>query len=335
MGVSKIVVHDQRRFLANSRNCLEQYQFNSSSRVLIPVPIAHSYGLGTAFLPAVMVGASIELQEKTNLLRYLDRERHFRPTLAFATPSLCKMLMEGFRSVRTTYQAFVVSTQHFNAEDFRAFDDRVGGVLINQYGNTEMCATAACSLGDEQTERATTIGRPMPGVELKIGTLESECTTSGYVGELQCKHPFGFEGYIDQRGEWLLRMGAEAWYSTGDIARSAPKGSLVLLGRSDACVNRSGYLVLLTDIEEIMNGFENVSDTAVVVGKRETLQGHYVVAFCVPRMNAQLNADQIRRHCFDLLPRFAVPDEVRLIDTLPTLPSGKIDSQALVRLLGK
>ena len=63
-----------------------------------PVPVAHMYGFGAEFLPAVMAGASIDLQEKTHLLKYLERERQFQPNIVFATPTLCEILMKGYKS---------------------------------------------------------------------------------------------------------------------------------------------------------------------------------------------------------------------------------------------
>src|SRR5690349_3116935 len=81
MGVSKIVVHSHTGMIGNARNCVEKYGFTAESRVSIPVPLAHMYGFGAAFLPAFLAGSSIDLQDKTNVIRYLDRERHFRPNI--------------------------------------------------------------------------------------------------------------------------------------------------------------------------------------------------------------------------------------------------------------
>jgi len=328
MGVSKIVVHDQTKLINNARNCVEKYGFAADSRVAIPVAFAHMYGFGAAFLAAVLAGACIDLQDKTNLIKYLDREGRFRPTIVFATPVLCEMLLKGFKTPRSTYQAFVTSGQRISEDLFRAFDPLVGGRLINQYGSTEMGATAACDFSDTLDKRATAIGKPMPGVELRLDSRED----SG-AGDLYCRHPWGFEGYMNEDGEWLTRASEDGWYKTGDMAKASPDGSHIVVGRADASVNRRGYLVLLSDIERIVEKLEGVGEVAVVAGKGENEQGQRVAAFCVLRPGAALDGSQVRKRCFDVMPHYAIPDEVRIVAELPLLASGKLDRRGLEALV--
>ena len=325
MGVSKIVAHSHARLLGNARNCVGKYGFTAESRLSIPVPLAHMYGFGAAFLPAVIAGASIDLQDKANVIRYLDRERRFRPDIVFATPSLCEMLLTAFRKPRTQYQAFVTSGQRIGEELFRAFDAAIGGRLINQYGSTEMGATAACDFGDTLDKRATEIGQPMNGVELRLGARGGDATGA----ELYCHHPWGFEGYLDEDGEWIAKAAADGWYRTGDLAGKTAGGSMIVTGRADASVNRSGYLVMLSDIERIVENLDGVGEVAVVAGKRETERGQSIAAFCVVRSGVALDGIQVRKYCAGLMPPYAIPDEVRIVTKLPLLASGKLNRRAL------
>jgi len=333
MGVSKIVVHSHARVLGTARNAVEKYGFTAESRVSIPVPLAHSYGFTAGFLPAVIAGASIDLQDKTNVVRYLDHERRFRPDIVFATPSLCEMLLTGFRKPRTQYHAFVTSGQRIGEELFRTFDQMVGGRLINQYGSTEMSATAACDFGDTLDKRATEIGRPMSGVELRLEP-RGDGLDPGTGGELYCSHPWGFEGYVDEDGEWIAIAAADGWYRTGDIAVKTTGGSMIVTGRADASVNRSGYLVMLSDIERIVERLDGVGEVAVVAGKKETERGQSIAVFCVLRSGVALDGTQVRRRCVGLMPPYAIPDEVRIVTELPLLESGKLNRRALEAMAG-
>ena len=168
IGASKIVVHDQLKLIGNAGNCVRKYNFNPASRAVIPVPVAHMYGFGAEFLPAILAGASIDLQEKTNVLTYLDREKRFRPTIAFVTPAICEMLLKAYKTPRTHYDVMVTSGQRIGEDVFRALDPLLGGRLVNQYGSTEMGATAACDPGEPLDLRVTSIGKPMEGVELRL-----------------------------------------------------------------------------------------------------------------------------------------------------------------------
>jgi acyl-CoA synthetase (AMP-forming)/AMP-acid ligase II len=327
MGASKIVVHDHGKLMGNAANCVRKYGFRAESRCAVPVPIAHMYGFGAEFLPAVQVGACIDLQDKTNVLKYLDREKRFRPTIAFVTPAICEMLLKGYKTARTNYEVIVTSGQRIGDETFAAFDKIIGGRLINQYGSTEMGATAACDPGDSFELRIRTIGRPMHGVLLR--------TAGGEPGELEVLHPYGYDGYLDDAGEWILTVEPGAWYRTGDLAQESADGAVKVLGRAGTSVNRDGYLVLLEDVERIMEKLPGVAQVVVTVAPGASARGPRIAAFCVAKDQEQLDAQQLRARCFDLLPRYALPDEVRIADALPLLASGKVDRRALAAELNQ
>jgi acyl-coenzyme A synthetase/AMP-(fatty) acid ligase len=333
MGASKIVVHRHDKLFGNASNCAQKYHFSPVSRVMIPVPIAHMYGFGAEFLPAILSGAAIELQDKTNLIKYLDREKRFQPTIVFATPAICEMLLKGYKTPRKCYDVFVTSGQRIGDGLFRAFDRYVGGRLVNQYGSTEMGATAACDPGDDPDRRRTSIGEPMPGVRLRLDELREQTRESPGERELYCHHPYGFEGYVDEDGEWLQELPADGWYRTGDIAVARTDGSLEVIGRADASMNRRGYLVLLADIERVMEKLDICSEVVVVAGKDENRQGQSIAVFCVPRAGMVLSAAQLRERCFDVLPHYAIPDEVHISEQLPLLPSGKVDRLTLAAMI--
>ncbi len=346
MGASKLVVHRQEKLLGNAQNCVVKYNFTSADRAVIPVPLAHMYGFGAEFLPAVLVGASIDLQEKTNLLRYMARERAFQPTIAFITPAICAMLLKGFKRPRTNYKVIVTSGQRINETLFRDFDDRVNHCLVNQYGSSEMGAIAACDPDAHQDLKATTIGSPMRGVELTIETHDPPgshgATADGThanerMGALRCQHPHGFEGYVDEAGQWLHRHLANEWYSTGDLAKEQRSGFIQVVGRSGDSVNRRGYLIQLADIERQMEQIPLIQQVVVVQAAGTTRKSRHeedapLAALCVIKQNQQTTPKQLRQHCFDLLPAHAIPDEVLILDALPLLPSGKVDRQALAAM---
>jgi len=327
MGTSKIVVHGHDKLMGNAANCVRKYGFRAESRCAIPVPIAHMYGFGAEFLPAIQVGASIDLQDKTNVLKYLDREKKFQPTIAFVTPAICEMLLKGYKSDRSNYEVVVTSGQRISEDVFAAFDARIGGRLINQYGSTEMGATAACDPGDSFALRSLTIGKPMHDVQLRI--------TDGDPGELNVLHPFGYDGYLDDAGEWIHVADPASWYRTGDLAKADAESAIKVLGRAGASINRDGYLVLLEDIERIMEKSPGIAQVVVTSVAGSSGRGERIAAFCVLKAGIELDAARIRARCFDLLPRYALPDEVHVVEAVPLLASGKIDRRALAAELSQ
>jgi acyl-coenzyme A synthetase/AMP-(fatty) acid ligase len=156
--------------MGNAANCVRKYEFRAGSRCVIPVPIAHMYGFGAEFLPAIQVGASIDLQDKTNVLKYLDREKRFQPTIAFVTPAICEMLLKGYKTARTNYEVIVTSGQRISEETFAAFDRMIGGRLINQYGRTATPGNWAFCTRTATTVTSTTRARGPTWPNRALGT---------------------------------------------------------------------------------------------------------------------------------------------------------------------
>ena len=330
MGVSKIVAHTSGKLLANARSCVERFQLTASDRVAMAVPIFHMYGLGAGFLPALLAGASIDLQEHSHVLRYFERERQFNPTVAYLTPALCAMILERRRNPRP-YRVAVSAGARLKEELIRAFAAQ-SGPLLNLYGSTELGAIAAPAPDDPLELRATTIGRPMAGVRLALAAQLQAATSDGapaeaLTDELYCRHPAGFDAYLDDYGRLMSQ--AAVWFKTGDLARLDPDGSIRILGRADNRVNRDGYLVLLSDIETALETTAAIAQIVVLVSELEGKRGQRLVAFCSLKPGMALTPEQLRAASFAVLPRYAVPDEIVILPTLPTLPSGKVDRQAL------
>jgi len=320
MGAAKIIVHSQQYLLNNAANYAQRYQLTSDDKVVIPVPIFHLYGLGAGFLSAFCTGASIRLLKRTNILSYLDMERKFQPNVAFFTPALCEMLLRG-RKKSGGYRLVITSGDRIKDALFCDFDHKFG-TLISQYGSTEMGAIAASNPTDSFQQRLKSTGKAMIGVQLAISSK----------GELKCKPQYGFEAYLDSHGQTLSNPVIDNWFTTGDLATINAAGEVTILGRADNQVNRSGFLVMLTDIEKKIEMITGVSQVIVLsIQEQEQYgRGQQLIAFCVLQKKSALNSQQIRSNCFNILPKYAIPDKIKTINQMPILVNGKIDRQALL-----
>jgi acyl-coenzyme A synthetase/AMP-(fatty) acid ligase len=181
--------------------------------------------------------------------------------------------------------------------------------------------------------RSRTVGRPVEGVEYRIVEIPAAAGTQSNAGELQIRHAYGFEGYVDLNGNKLVpeKSFDGEWYRTGDLATLGPDGTLIVLGRCDLSINRNGVLLPLADVESRMRELEGVDEVAVAPGP-DTIRGRALVAFCVTSRGVQVTGLQLRASYASKAPPYSVPDAVRVLDTLPKLASGKIDRLALARL---
>lgn len=324
MGDAKIVQWSHADLLGNAANCTQRFEIQPSSRVTIAVPVFHMYGLGAGFVPALLAGASINVQANTNILRFLENERRFHPDIVFLNPTLATMLLKGRRS-NHPYARTISAGAALPEQIYQDYSQRFG-TLTNLYGSTEMgaAATTVVHLGTDKPSRLL----PMRDVQMQIEPNERA---------LHCSHPYSFSGYINSQGE-KLPISAQP-YNTGDLAQALDDGRIELLGRQSDSTNRAGFLVQFADIENALLRTGDVEQAVVLSGPQETVRGQKLYAFCIAKKphsgNIEITNQSIRQACFEHLPRYAVPDEIILRESLPLAPSGKINRRLLQQDLSK
>ena len=331
IGTPKLVVYSHGRLLANALLVVGRLRLAADDRVLLPVPLTHMFGLGAGFLPALAVGASIDLVEGANLPRYVEHERRFEPTVAFLTPALCFMIARQ-KSAPSHYRHIVVAGDKLQPATFEAAERRFRRV-VNLYGCTELGVISAADPAAAGAGRDTTAGAPLPGVEVRIEAPRDAADAAPGAGSIACRHPYGFDGYASgDGGPWTGDPPpSDGFHRPRDLVRVHAGGALEVLGREDHSVNRDGRLVLLADVERAMESLPGVERAVTVLGE-DGLRGRRISAFCVARDGHALDGDAIRAACAAVLPAYAIPDQVRLTASVPLLPSGKIDRRALAAL---
>jgi acyl-coenzyme A synthetase/AMP-(fatty) acid ligase len=333
-GTPKLTRMSHQRWLNNALACVERWQLTGEDRLTIPVPIFHSYGFGAAFLPGLLAGAAMDVGSGGNILRYLEREERFQPNVAFLTPALCDMFLSVRKSPRP-YRLAVTAGDKIKRETMAGFEPRFGP-LLNLYGSAEMGAVSAASPEDPPGSRIATAGYPLAGIELRVQEVgsEIEAAVGEEIGLLQCRQKNGSAGYLIQEAGWRFQPRADdEWFETGDLARIRDDGYVEVLGRSGLSVKRDGLLVVFADVEAAVEKVEGVQ-RAVLVAAGESRRGSRLVAVCLAGLEGEApRPETVRQRCFELLPIYAVPDEVVILDSLPQTPSGKVDRRAIRDLI--
>jgi acyl-CoA synthetase (AMP-forming)/AMP-acid ligase II len=338
-GIPKLARMSHQKWLDNAMACVERWELTAADRLAVPVPIFHSYGFGAAFLPGLLAGAAMDLGSGGNILRYLQREERFAPTVGFLTPALCDMFLTVRKSPRR-YRLSVTAGDKIKRETTARFEP-LFGPLLNLYGSAEMGAVSAAAAADPPETRLGTAGYPLGSIELRLTDAETMAGAeeepggagapgAERVGLLQCRQRYGFAGYLAWQDGWRFEPhGDDQWFTTGDLAKIRADGYLEILGRSGLSVKRDGLLVLFADVETAMEKVPGV-ERAVLVAAGESRRGSRLVGVCLVRPPAAApQPEAVRRKCVELLPRYAVPDAVMVVASLPQLPSGKIDRRAI------
>jgi acyl-coenzyme A synthetase/AMP-(fatty) acid ligase len=329
-GQPKLTRMSHQKWLNNAMACVDRWQLTADDRMSVPVPIFHSYGFGAAFLPGLLVGAAMDLLPQGNVVSYLDREARFEPNVAFLTPSMCDILLAR-RPTPRAYRLVVTAGDRVKPETVAGFESRFGP-LLNLYGSAEMGAVSTSSPSDPVDTRAGTAGYPLAGIELRTVEAGSDSEVPGAEGAgiLHCRQANGFAGYLIHDGDWRFAPRADdEWFPMLDLARLRDDGYVEIMGRSGLSIKRDGLLVVFADVEAALERAAGVQ-RAVVVAAGEGRRGSRLLGICLADQTGEPpQPDAVRRSCFDRLPRYAVPDDVVIVDALPQLPSGKVDRRAL------
>lgn len=186
------------------------------------------------------------------------------------------------------------------------------------YGSTE--AGAGTALSDREVLRAPgSVGRPVPGVELRQTAA----------GEICLRSDFLMDGYFDDpdaTGDAL----AGGWYHTGDLGSIDDDGNLWVTGRLRDILRTGGESVSPGEVEAVLADHAAVAEVAVV-GIPDPEWGEAICAVVVPRSGATLELDVLRAHCDGRLARFKWPRRLELVDELPrTAATAQVQRTLLV-----
>ncbi len=322
-GTPKGVLHTQATLAYKATLMAGVHGLTADDCVLMPAPCAHISGLLNGItLPGVVPFRSVLMPrwDPEVALALIESER---VTFMVGPPTFFVGLMHapGFSRARVESLRLVSSG---GAGVSIAFVEEASSVLDavvkRTYGSTE-APTIATSTGTDAADRAATHdGHAIGEVDLRI-----------VAGELLVRGPEVCVGYLDA-AQTAEAFDADGWFHTGDLA-TLDGGWLTIVGRLKDVIIRGGENISTAEVEHQLEAHPDVRQ-AVAVGSPDPLMGERVAAFVVGAATFDVEA---ARAWFAArgVARFKTPEQVIVVDALPTLPTGKPDRDALrARLAG-
>lgn len=235
---------------------------------------------------------------------------------------------EHFASVRCLYSGGA-PIPPATVERFR---DRFGHYIHNGYGMTETSsAVIAVPVGAEapvdEVSGALSIGRPLPGVEVKVVDPDGDQVAAPVEGELLIRGPQVVPGYWRNPDATASTISG-GWLHTGDGAIIDEAGWVYLVDRLKDQINTSGYKVWPREVEDVLCGHPAVLEAAVV-GVPDEYRGEAVVAYVSFRPGESASEDELRAHVRAHLAAYKCPRQVHAVAELPKTQTGKIRRTAL------
>jgi fatty-acyl-CoA synthase len=290
------------------------------------LPLTHSYGCGTTLIQPVLIQASVILLEAFVPEEAFKAIEAGKVTLQHGAPAHYIMEMNhpnldryNLSSLRAGYLAGQICPE----EVIQWGEDR-NIYLSSSWGNSEVGPGAGtmCPFGTPLEVRKKTVGKPIPGTEVKVIDQDTgKQIGTGEVGEMMVKGPNILKGYWQNPDETNKQLEKDGWLHTGDIVSVDEKGFITMYGRSKDLINRGGLKIYPVEIESLILQHSQVLQ-ACIVGTPNPVLGESICAVIVPRGDADISLTEIRDFLKDKVARHKFPDELSIVSDFPKMPGG-------------
>jgi amino acid adenylation domain-containing protein len=337
-GIPKGVMIQHRAAANTIRDINQRFGVNAADRVLALSSLSFDLSVYDIFGVlaaggAVVIPEPLELRNPEYLTGLLDREN---VTIWNSVPSYLQMIVESGVSRCGNLRLAMLSGDwipvSLPGKIERCFP---GARIISLGGATEASIWSICHPIDSVAPDSTSIpyGKPLANQKFHVFNSYLEDCPEWIAGELYISGEGLAVGYW--KDEAKTRAGfpthpvtQERLYRTGDWGRYLPDGSIEFLGRRDLQVKIGGHRVELGEVESALAQCPGVREAVAITFADEWNQKRLAVAFVAQPGNT-VNPATVREFAKSRLPEYMVPQEIRILPSIPLTPNGKVDRRAL------
>ncbi len=337
-GVPKGVVQTHVRTLRVGTDWVEMTGLRAGDRYLMVNPFFHMFGLKAGILASVAAGATMLPQATFDVEAVLARVEAERVTVLPGAPTLYQSILD--HPARHAHDLSSLRLAVTGAADIpveligRLRHELPFGLVLTGYGLTEAGTVTATSPEDDEVTVATTVGRPRPGFELRIGDEKGLSLPAGEPGEILVRGGSVMSHYLDDPEATRTAFTDDGWLHTGDLGVLDERGCLRIVGRSKDMIIVGGFNVYPAEVENYLLEHPAVA-TVAVVGIADERLGEVPVAFVVPRPGAALVPSELVEWSRPRMANYKAPRFVEIVEELPVNASGKVEKDVLRRRAGE
>lgn len=338
-GFPKGAMLTHRNLLLNAFYVGDCQNLTELDRICIPVPFYHCFGCVLGVLAAAVCGAAMVVPNEYFVpeatLTAIENER---ATAVYGVPTMyIAMLDHPTRTGRklTTLRTGIMAGSPCPIEVMqRVVTDMHVSEITIAYGLTEASPVITQTRTDDALElRVKTVGRPIPGIEVKLVDPGSGATLGdGQQGELCVRGHVVFLGYYKMPDQTAAAIDPEGWLHSGDLATRLPSGYYRITGRIKDMVCRGGENIYPREIEEFLYTHPAVQDVAVV-GVPDPRYIEELAAWIKVKPGCTLTEEEVRSFCKGQLAHYKIPRHIRFVMEYPQTVTGKIQKFKIRELM--
>jgi len=334
-GLPKGAMLTHANLLMNAFYVGQRLRYKAEDRVCVPVPFYHCFGCVLGNIVCAVYGATIVVPapafDPGATLAAMAAERC---TSVYGVPTMFVGMLEhpdfpscNLSSLRTGVMSGAPCPLPLMEKVVSVMGARE---ICIGYGQTEASPIITFTSADDPIEiRCGTVGRPIPGVEVKLVDLANRADSPpGEPGELAARGHAVMAGYYMNPAATARAIDREGWLYTGDLARRRDDGNYRIVGRCKEQINRGGEKIHPAEVEEFLHHHPDVAEVAVL-GLPDAKFGEIVAAWIVPRAGASLSPEAIQTYCRGQITHFKIPQHIAIVQALPRTVTGKVRKHVL------
>jgi long-chain acyl-CoA synthetase len=299
--------------------------------VLFALPMHHAFGLVVVMMTAINKGSTVVMLTGLSIESLFELIEKERATMFMGVPFVHGLIVDAIEAglVKpkiSSLRLWGTAGAAMPPKIAQRVKKYIGLTPVNFWGMTESAAQVSCTSLDGSGP-ANSVGRTLPGWEVRIVDDAGKELPTGKTGEITVRGPIMNEYYHNpQATAQLIRDG---WLSTGDIGWMDKEGWLFLTkGRKKDMIINKGQNIFPSDIEEIIGSYPKVAEVAVV-GIADELRGEIPRAVVVLKRGRGATEQEIKKFCLEHLANYKVPREIVFSESLPRTADGRIDKEGL------
>lgn len=333
-GAPKAVMLTNANLLFIGANSCRMRRIAPSDVIYGVLPLSHVYGLSSLLVAALLAGAGLRLVGRYQPAALAQALREEGITVMHGAPAMYAKLLEWGESNATPLHAPHLRVAQSGGAPLtlplkQSFEKTFSLTLHNGYGMTE-ASPSICQTQLDAPRSDCSVGPPIPGIEIRLHGADASADGTG---ELWVRGPNVMKGYYRAPELTAEVLTEDGWLRTGDLARAEADGTVVIAGRSKELIIRSGFNVYPVEVEQVLNAFPDVVQSAVV--GRAVDGNEEVVAFLEPAPGAKLDLAALHAHLKANLSPYKIPSEIVVLDQLPAAATGKILKKELQQLAAR
>lgn len=323
-------------FVHNAACTVEALQCDENDVFLVVVPVFHVFGMVPSILAAVTACAKMVFMEQFKaeaVLKMIEQEKitihHGVPTMFILELNHPQFKSYDLSSLRTG----IIAAAPCPVEVVKKIRNEMGCNITISYGQTETSPVVTItSFTDSDIIRSETVGRTIPGVEIKVVDVNRQTVPTGEIGELAVRGLNVMKGYFNMPEKTKEAIDQDGWLYTGDLVTLDEQGYVRIVGRKKEMIIRGGYNIYPREIEEILYKHPNVVEVAII-GLPDTVLGEISCAAVKLKDGALETEESMKNYLKGKIADYKIPDKVVFVDELPMTPSGKIKKVELQKKL--